>query len=172
MAKVFITEEMRMSEGQFTRVSDGAMFNLGIERQGYCQACGHEIERHFGVKSPDGAYYWVGKECLKTLTGAESEIETSSIGSRYSAVNGVEWVNVGRDYLDEIDSYLYREGKDKYGCPARYYSRAYFGLVDNIIQQAYHKGRRTGEYVLSAKQLNIIENWATRNGIELQTKFD
>ena len=168
MTKTFITEETRKQLSKFTRVSDELMFNLGIERQGYCQMCGHEIQKHFGVKSPDGAYYWVGSECLKTLTGSDPEVETSSVGTVFTKA-GLDWVNVGKQFLDEVSSYLFVDDKDKYDCPVKYSSKVFSSIIYDIVSKSYTYGRRTGEYVISVKQLAVIQNWAKRNGIELQT---
>jgi len=166
MDKIFITKQMRAQDGQFTRVADGAMYQAGIERMGYCQACGHEIDKHFGVKSPDGVYYWVGSECLRILTGKSADVEASAVGTRYTK-NGSDWVNVGRDYIENALSYMYKTGRDKYGA-CQMLTPLYNELVYSILRQAINRGRTSGEFTLSVKQLGCVERWASKNNIKLQ----
>ena len=99
---MFITHELRDTAGQYRPVTERCMIAMGIERLGYCQACGHEIKLHFGVISPDGFACWVGSECVKILTGDNPVLDIEP-GTRYTD-SGREYILPTVEWLETLRS--------------------------------------------------------------------
>lgn len=131
------------------------MENLGIERMGFCTACGHEINNHVGIYNPQIGYMYVGKCCASILCKPNTPQINPVSGTEYLDTTGREFV-----ILDfEIFQTLHKIGH------GRDYQR---GIIDcMIINQficnicGYMKDHyeKTGVWELSKKQYDCIKKY-------------
>lgn len=107
---MFITNEMRQREGQYSYVADAVMITCGVERMGTCGACGHRIELHVGVQSPKGGKMWVGFDCARILTAGDTPASVvTPEGVREYIVPGAEWVaNLRKVAYANFERRIYR----------------------------------------------------------------
>lgn len=132
---MFTTDQIRQTEGQYSHASDDYMIAAGIERQGRCEACGHAIELHVGVVSPNGRAMWVGSNCAATLTSGDQPASVVTL-------QGVrEYVQVSTEWLRALRSAAYGDDSGR-GLVVRNQ------FLASIYRQASGRGR------LSVKQFN------------------
>lgn len=105
---MFITEEIRLQAGRFSKVTARYMLAAGIERMGICGACGHEIKHHYGVKSPTGKLLWVGSQCVTILTA-------DTAGQEIDITPGTRWQDDGREYIKPTAAWIARLHIEAYG---------------------------------------------------------
>jgi hypothetical protein len=166
--KTFITQELRDNSGKFSKVSDIVMENIGHERMGTCEACGHEIETHQGVYHQSTGYLYVGKDCAKILTKDNQNVIVPESGTEYS-FNGKNQIVVSEDFVRSIGNKIYRteETTNKFGekwTPSlenNYSGAFYTGLhnqfTSNIFIAAMESKKYDGFYHLSVKQYEAIK---------------
>lgn len=146
---MFVTQELRENAGQFIKVKDRAMLAMGIERMGTCQACGHSIKRHFGIKSPAGDYLWVGSQCVDTLTRDDIVAE--------DVAPGMTWTDDGREYIVPSAEWLEQLRIAAHG--ATYCAGKWRGSGVPVYNQFYSSILKSfGRYgQLTIKQYNAVD---------------
>jgi hypothetical protein len=127
MKKHTVTFQLRENAGKFDKVTDKVMIAIGHERMGFCEACGKEIENHFGVKNGN-IYLWVGGECQGVLTGdIAPELAT---GETYKTNDNRVWINPDCNFIDMMKSVIAKwesEGTNQFSNDP-----AYNGLVELV----------------------------------------
>lgn len=164
----FVTVEIRESSGQFQKVSDVVMENVGHERMGFCEACGHAIENHMGIYHQSTGYMYVGKCCAKILVDSEKAIIAPETGTQYQ-YNGKNQIVVSEDFVRSIGNKIYRisEVIDRFGekwIPSleNHYSGAWYtsfhsSFTSSILETAIESKKFDGFYHMSVKQYEAIK---------------
>ena len=155
----FVTINLRDSEGQYTPVSDVVMINLAAcgnpscERMGYCTACGHEIKNHYGVKSPNGAYSYVGSCCKKILCKNDAMEELPAPGMAYTRKDK-NYIVIEEEIVNKIGNLAYVNFPGiRHFCGGLWIKNNFF---DSIFSQVYEGNRYNHFYSISVKQLEIV----------------
>ena len=151
MSQKFITKEIRESAGQFQPVSDIVMQNIGKERMGNCEACGHPIELHCGVYHQAVGYLYVGKDCKQTLCARDAQTITPESGTAYTDEHGNERVIVGNDVIESLKNLLFKEVGGSI-----YKTRHCNVFTESIYYQMTEGKKYSGYATLSAKQYAAI----------------
>lgn len=153
MTKKFISETIREQAGQYTRVTDRAMINAGVERMGTCSFCGHKIRNHVGVQSPDGTLAWAGSDCASILCREDVVIDLDA-GTVYKD-DGREYVAVDAVFCDRLGRAAYSDW-DKLShsyCPTHYRSTSSQFLASLLKTARRYKALSRKQYDAAIKLL-------------------
>jgi len=166
---IFITQELRNSEGLCQPVCDVVMENSGIERKGSCEACGHEIKNHFGVKLPSGQFLYVGSDCKQILCRPDAIQINPNEGLKFNNQYGKIQIVISESWVKRLGDYIFQTGivHDKYTSWEANFSNNYNGayytgrhnqFLASIYSQAVENKKYSGFYFLSEKQIQAVEN--------------
>jgi len=102
-----LNSEYTEHAGEFKRVSNVVMENVGVSRMGTCDACGTPIKNHVGIFHPEVGYHFVGSCCAGILCGVE-EVVKPEPGTRFER-NGRTYITVSDGFVQSMKDLLYRE---------------------------------------------------------------